>query len=133
METPWWLTVFPVVLFLSLFVLVPLNIFVIRPMLEKKRIEAWQNLAKELSFSFIGDAPALVRKLQSNNFFLSERFHKAKNTLRGKIEDVDTWITDYQYQTGHKEHELGDNALLISELQPFLALIKLWESSTTSA
>ena len=90
METPWWLTVFPVVLFLSLFVLVPLNIFVIRPMLEKKRIEAWQNLAKELSFSFIGDAPALVRKLQSNNFFLSERFHKAKNTLRGKIEDVDT-------------------------------------------
>ena len=69
--------------------------------LEKKRRDALEALAQELSFTFQpGADTALLSKLSVFELFNRGDSRKMSNLLRGKTNDLEINIFDYQFMTG---------------------------------
>jgi hypothetical protein len=96
---------FPQLLPLLFFLLIPAVIGLILLLgwqAERKRVEAFRLAADDLGFEFhpTGD-PVLQSWLSNFELFSQGHSRKFRNVMRGRTEDLDVAVFDYQYTTGH--------------------------------
>lgn len=94
----------PLLFFAGVFTLVIVGI-VVNYHLEKKRTEAFQKLAGELSFRFLpAGSGELLRELGHFHLFTPGHSKQMKNLMRGEAQGLEISIFDYRYVVGSGKH-----------------------------
>jgi hypothetical protein len=91
---------------LAVIITVAIIAAVVNHQLEKKRTEAFQKLAEEMSFEFFpAGAAGMQEELGEFHLFNIGRGKVIKNHLQGKAGGTELNIFDYRYIVGHGKHQ----------------------------
>ncbi len=100
---------FPVIFFIA-FIAIAIGMIIYSYLNEKKRTQAWKDIAEQLGFTYSTDLSELRReKAGSFKLFSHGRSHRVRNLIEGENGGIKVILADYSYVTGSGKNSTTHN------------------------